>query len=150
MKNLILILALTFCSFYSIAQSFKLVHDHSTIQVENIDRSVEFYKDILNLKEIDTPWPENTIIRFLETGKNQQLHIAKVPDFGDIKTNKVLHIAFAIQDFDAYLNFLNERGIKYSNFAGESKKTQLRPDGVRQIYFQDPDGYWIEINDAEH
>jgi catechol 2,3-dioxygenase-like lactoylglutathione lyase family enzyme len=45
---------------------------------------------------------------------------------------------------------LNENDIKYSNFREESKKIQIRPDGVRQIYFQDPDGYWIEINDAKH
>ncbi len=61
MKNLILILTLVFSSFYSIAQSFNLEHDHSTIQVENIDKSVEFYKGILNLKKVDTPWPENKI-----------------------------------------------------------------------------------------
>jgi lactoylglutathione lyase len=24
-----------------------------------------------------------------------------------------------------------------------------RVDGVKQIYFKDPDGYWIEINDAK-
>ena len=23
----------------------------------------------------------------------------------------------------------------------------VRPDGVHQLYFQDPDGYWIEVND---
>ncbi len=40
------------------------------------------------------------MIRFLETGKNQQLHIAqvKVDDYGDVKVNKVLHIAFAVND----------------------------------------------------
>jgi catechol-2,3-dioxygenase len=26
----------------------------------------------------------------------------------------------------------------------------VRPDGVKQIYFQDPEGYWIEINDDKH
>jgi lactoylglutathione lyase len=25
---------------------------------------------------------------------------------------------------------------------------QVRSDGVKQIFVQDPDGYWIEINDA--
>jgi len=152
MKKLILLLTLIFSSFYSNAQSFELKHDHSTIQVENIDISVEFYKDILNLKELDTPWPEYKLIRFFETGKNQQLHIAEaqVDKYGDIKVNKVLHLAFAVKDFDGYLEYLNQKGIEYSNFAGESKKTQSRPDGVRQIYFQDPDGYWIEINDANH
>ena len=92
------------------------------------------------------------MIRFFETGNNQQLHIGQVnvDDYGDVKVNKVLHIAFAVNDFDGYLIYLNEKGINYSNFAGESKKAQTRPDGVRQIYFQDPDGYWIEINDAKH
>ncbi len=152
MRNLILILTLIFSSFYSNAQSFSLEHDHSTIQVENIDKSVEFYKDILNLKEVDTPWPEYKLIRFFETGKNQQLHIAQalIDKYGDVKVNKVLHLAFAVKDFDEYLKYLNEKGINYSNFAGESKKIQTRPDGVRQIYFQDPDGYWIEINNANY
>jgi catechol 2,3-dioxygenase-like lactoylglutathione lyase family enzyme len=152
MKNLILILTLVFSSFYSNAQSFSLEHDHSTIQVENIDKSIEFYKGILKLKEITTPWPNNKLIRFLKTGENQQLHIAQeqVNNFGDVKVNKILHLAFAVKDFDAYLKFLDKKGINYSNFAGESKNLQTRPDGVRQIYFQDPDGYWIEINDANH
>jgi len=152
MKDLILIITLVFSSFCSNAQSFSLKHDHSTIQVEDINKSVVFYKDILHLKEIASPWPENKMIRFFETGNNQQLHIGQVnvDDYGDVKVNKVLHIAFAVNDFDGYLIYLNEKGINYSNFAGESKKAQTRPDGVRQIYFQDPDGYWIEINDAKH
>tara|TARA_R110000868_G_scaffold1389_10_gene10744 strand:+ start:3320 stop:3502 length:183 start_codon:yes stop_codon:yes gene_type:complete len=25
-----------------------------------------------------------------------------------------------------------------------------RPDGVKQIYLQDPDGYWIEVNSAKY
>ena len=152
MKNLILILTLVFSSFYSNAQSFSLEHDHSTIQVENIDKSVEFYKNVLKLEEMETPWPENKMIRFLETGKNQQLHIAQVSvdNFGEVKVNKVLHLAFAVSDFDSFLKYLKEKGVDYSNFNAESSKIQTRPDGVRQIYFQDPDGYWIEVNDAKH
>jgi catechol 2,3-dioxygenase-like lactoylglutathione lyase family enzyme len=152
MKYLMLILALVFSSFYSNAQTFTLQHDHSTIQVKDIDKSIKFYKDILQLKETPSPWPENKMIRFVETGSNQQLHIAQVniEDFGEIKVNKVLHLAFAVKDFDGYLEYLRGKGIEYSNFAEESKRIQTRPDGVRQIYFEDPDGYWIEINDAKH
>ncbi|NGX84315.1 VOC family protein [Aequorivita sp. KMM 9714] len=152
MKRLILLLALTFSSLNASAQSFELKHDHSTIQVENIDISAKFYKNILNLRELDTPWPEYKLIRFFDTGTNQQLHIAQaqVDKYGDIKINKVLHLAFAVNNFDGFLEHLKEKGIEYSNFAGESEKIQSRPDGIRQIYFQDPDGYWIEINDAKH
>jgi lactoylglutathione lyase len=150
MKHLILLLVIVLSSCYSFAQSFSLVHDHSTIQVKDIDQSVEFYTTILNLEPIPTPWPENKMIKFLQTGNHQQLHIAQVDDFGEVKVNKVLHLAFAVNNFDAYLNFLKKKGIKYSNFSEENSKVQTRPDGVRQIYFQDPDGYWIEINDAKH
>jgi catechol 2,3-dioxygenase-like lactoylglutathione lyase family enzyme len=152
MKNLILILTLVFSSYYSNAQYFSLEHDHSTIQVENIDKSVEFYKNILKLEETETPWPENKMIRFFKTGKNQQLHVAQasVDIFGEVKVNKVLHLAFAVNDLDSFLRYLKEKGVNYSNFSEESNKTQTRPDGVRQIYFQDPDGYWIEVNDAKH
>jgi catechol 2,3-dioxygenase-like lactoylglutathione lyase family enzyme len=150
MKNYILILALFFSCLYSYAQSFSLEHDHSTIQVKNIDKSVEFYNGILNFMEVNTPWPNNKMIRFFDTGNNQQLHIAQVDTYGEVKVNKVLHLAFATNDFDAFLRYINEKGVNYSNFNGESKRIQKRPDGVRQIYIQDPDGYWIEINDAKH
>ena len=39
-------------------------------------------------------------------------------------------------------------GIAYENWAGEKSAVTKRVDGVQQIYFQDPDGYWIEVNDA--
>ena len=57
------------------------------------------------------------------------------------KINKVLHLAFGTKDFEGYLKYLNEQGIKYFNFNEEQNKIQIRPDGVRQIYFQDPDRY---------
>ena len=62
----------------------------------------------------------------------------------------VLHIAYAVKEYDGYFCFLNKKGIAYSNFSGERKKIWIRPDGVKHVYFQDPDGYWIEINDANH
>ena len=39
--------------------------------------------------------------------------------------------------------------IPYSDWPGAAHTVNHRDDGVRQIYFQDPDGYWIEINDAK-
>jgi len=149
-KNLILTLAIVLSYNYSNAQLFTLEHDHSTIQVEDIEQSAKFYAGILNLKELETPWPENQMIRFFETGKNQQLHIAQVDNYGDIKVNKVLHLAFAVKDFNGYLKYLSEHNISYFNFNGEVNEVQQRPDGVRQIYLLDPDSYWIEINDAKH
>ncbi len=150
MKSFLLMLSIVLVSFNADAQSLQLEHDHSTIQVRDIDRSVAFYKGVLKLKELETPWPENNMIRFFATGNNQELHIAQVDGYGEIQINKVLHLAFATNNFDQYLGYLDENEVVYTNFDGESKKIQVRPDGVRQIYLQDPDGYWVEINDAKH
>ncbi|MEX0600181.1 MAG: VOC family protein [Rhodothermales bacterium] len=67
-----------------------------------------------------------------------------------IEPDKNAHLALAVHDFDAYLRFLREQGVAYEDFPGSSTGPQVRPDGVRQIYLQDPDGNWIEINDAAH
>jgi catechol 2,3-dioxygenase-like lactoylglutathione lyase family enzyme len=69
---------------------------------------------------------------------------------GAIEPNKDVHLAFAVSEFDAYLKFLSDHGVVYGTFAGRSDVAQVRPDGVRQIFFQDPDGNWIEVNDAVH
>jgi lactoylglutathione lyase len=39
--------------------------------------------------------------------------------------------------------------IAYRNFNGDGK-INTRVDGVREIYLQDPDGSWIEVNDAKY
>jgi lactoylglutathione lyase len=150
MKTNIIILALIFFSYASSSgQTFNLQLDHTTILVSDLETSSNFYKNILLLTEIETPWGVIKWGKFFSISNNQQLHLAKV-DADSIKLNKWLHIAFTVQDFDAYLRFLTEKGIEYGNFAGDSKEPQIRPDGVKQIYFQDPDGYWIEINDRQH
>ena len=44
----------------------------------------------------------------------------------------------------------NAVGARHKNWRGRPCHNSLhvRQDGIRQIYFQDPDGHWIEINDA--
>jgi lactoylglutathione lyase len=46
------------------------------------------------------------------------------------------------------LTRLEQHGVTYVSVAGQAKDITVRADGIRQIYFQDPDGHWIEINDA--
>jgi len=44
---------------------------------------------------------------------------------------------------------LNKANVAFSNLKGDSRTTNTRIDGVKQLYLQDPDGYWIEVNDAK-
>lgn len=149
MKYIIFVIAFSSSFTTCFGQNFNLHLDHSTILVKNLEVSSDFYMNIIHLKELETPWGVNPSIRFFSIGENQQLHLAHV-ETDSIKLNKVVHMAFTVQNFDEYLLFLNNNGIDYKNFAGNSMEPQLRPDGVKQIYFQDPDGYWIEINNAKY
>jgi catechol 2,3-dioxygenase-like lactoylglutathione lyase family enzyme len=69
------------------------------------------------------------------------------PD-AEIKTNKAVHFALSAADFRSFVLFLNELDIPYTDWRDTPKKDYIRKDGIRQVYFQDPDGYWIEVNDA--
>jgi catechol 2,3-dioxygenase-like lactoylglutathione lyase family enzyme len=41
---------------------------------------------------------------------------------------------------------LKKEHIPFSDWPGEPNKITTRADGIQQVYFQDPDGYWIEVN----
>lgn len=149
MKFLTLLISLIIGSAPATAQeAFDLRFDHTTILVSDLDRSAEFYENILHLEPLETPWGPAAPIRFFSLGGSRQLHVGLVDR--RIEPDKNLHLAFAILNFDGYLRFLMEKGVSYTNFPGSSSDPQVRPDGVRQIYLQDPDGNWIEINDAAH
>ena len=57
-----------------------------------------------------------------------------------------MHFALTISDFDTFIKSLDARKIAYSDWPGMPGKINLRADGIKQVYFQDPDGYWIEVN----
>jgi lactoylglutathione lyase len=52
-----------------------------------------------------------------------------------------------VASIDDFIANLKKNNIEYENWAGEKNTVTKRVDGIKQIYFRDPDGYWIEIND---
>jgi lactoylglutathione lyase len=144
MKKHLLALAILF-SLVSVAAAQSPVFNHLALFVTDLQKSSDFYEKVLQLKKIDDPFKDgkHTWFKITEHG---QLHVisgaaAIVPH--DISGHLSFSVA-SLADFTAHLDQLN---IKYGNFSSEPKKIQLRPDGVKQVYFQDPDGYWIEVND---
>lgn len=128
-----------------LAQSMSPVFDHTTRHVRDLQKSGEFYDKVLQLKRIPDPFKDNNHIWY-RIGPHEQLHVvgkaAEVP-----QQDKELHFAFHVASVDAFRAHLDKMQVKYSDFKGEDGKVTNRPDGVHQIYFQDPDGYWIEVND---
>ena len=123
---------------------FSFVFNHIAISVKNVDKSVDFYQRVLQLKEIENT-ASNSKTRWLLLAEGKQLHLIPRPDF-KVKTNKAVHFALATNLINEVKNHLNQLNITYSDWKNTPKKDYVRKDGIEQIYFQDPNGYWIEIN----
>src|ERR1700733_16260069 len=59
------------------------------------------------------------------------------------------HTCFRIASLQDFITRLTKAAIAYEDLQGTPGAITLRPDGIQQIYFRDPDGYWIEMNDAD-
>lgn len=118
--------------------------NHLAISVTDIDRSSAFYKEILNFTEI-TNRSKLEGVRWFDIGNGMELHLISIIK-EPIALNKALHIAFTTTEFDAVIKKLDKAGIEYSDWPGTPNKINMRADGVQQIFFQDPDEYWIEVN----
>ena len=145
-KTTVLIFALIFSVIVrgQDTTSFILTFNHLAISVKDVNRSAEFYKKILNLKEIENR-AKLEGVRWFSTGDGKELHLISIIK-EPIVLNKALHIAFTTSNFDAVIKTLNEMNITYSDWPGNLNKINIRADGIKQIFFQDPDGYWIEVN----
>ena len=120
--------------------------NHIAISVKNVDESIAFYQKVFGLKEIENT-ASNSQTRWLLLAENKQLHIIPRPKL-EVKTNKAVHFALSTSDLDSFIQHLNALNIEYSDWKNTITKDYVRKDGIHQFYIQDPDGYWIEINNA--
>ncbi|MFO7719064.1 MAG: VOC family protein [Gillisia sp.] len=147
MKRIFFLFCLGLLSFPAFAQQFELKYHHTALLVSDLDKSADFYGGVLQLKEIEVPY-SNPVLRWFSLGEDLQLHLIQDTMEG-IKLHKAIHIALNVSNFDAFVNYLEENKVPYSDWLGEAGKVAIRGDGVKQVYVQDPDAHWIEINDAD-
>ena len=128
------------------AQSKKGALNHIALSVVNLKTSTDFYINVVQLDTIPEPFHDNKHTWF-NIGPKSHLHIiesAKEKTAHDKNT----HLCFTVPSVDEFAARLDKMKVPFVNWAGESRQITKRVDGVKQIYFQDPDGYWLEINDA--
>jgi catechol 2,3-dioxygenase-like lactoylglutathione lyase family enzyme/ketosteroid isomerase-like protein len=148
-KKLLLIHSLVFCTILAHAQTpaeFQVSFNHMAFPVKNLQASVDFYTHVLHLKEI-TNRTTKPNIRWLSLGDGKELHlISEVNE--PVTVNKAVHLALSTANIQEVVSHLKERKIAFSDWAGIPNTLNTRADGVKQIYFQDPNGYWIEVNNG--
>lgn len=118
--------------------------NHIALSVQDVAQSIAFYQKVFQLKEIKNTASDSKT-RWLSIDERTQLHLIPRPN-AEIKTNKAVHFALAVADLHSFVQHLKELKIAYSDWLGTPHKDYIRKDGIQQVYFQDPNGYWIEIN----
>lgn len=121
--------------------------NHIAFYVRDLKVTTDFYLNTIGLEQIPEPFKDGRHSWFL-IGPKTHLHIIS----GATETLpkiKNAHLCFTVPSVDAFVARLVKAKITYENLLGQKGAITLRPDGVKQIYFQDPDGYWLEINDAK-
>lgn len=120
--------------------------NHIAVHVSDLDASMDFYAQIVGLQEIEEPFKDG-LHAWYDIGSGAALHLIESQNT-PTSHSKVNHLCFSLEDMDAFIETLKETSYPFESWEGEKSKITNRVDGVRQIYIQDPDGYWLEINDA--
>ncbi|MGC2130909.1 MAG: VOC family protein [Candidatus Aquilonibacter sp.] len=118
---------------------------HTSIFVNNMDESIDFYTNKLGLKLLDGPfhYPGNADMAFV--GSDWNAYIELVYDLEEHPPysigNRYEHLAIeADGELEPYIAQLRERGVKILKDAYKS------PSGTRAIAFiEDPNGIPVEV-----
>lgn len=112
---------------------------HNNINVLDLDKSINFYKEALGLVETKRYEPSNGEFKLVYLGDNTTEHLLELTWLSNHKEpynlgENEFHLAFIVDDFEAALLKHKEMNcVCYENLE-------------MGIYFiTDPDGYWLEI-----
>ena len=147
MKKILLFFTVSLAFSFSQAQEKKPMLNHIAFFVKDLQVSTNFYRDIIGLDTIPEPFHDGKHTWF-SVGPKSHLHIIS----GETKTivrEKTSHVCFSISDMDGFIAKLKKAGIPYEDWAGNKQSVTNRVDGVKQIDLTDPDGFWLEVNDAK-
>lgn len=123
----------------------KTVINHIAFYVVDLQKSTDFYKDALQLEMIPEPFKDGKHSWF-SIGDQAQLHLIQGAA-KKVSHDKNTHLCFSLASVDDFIKRLDMLKIDYENWNGDPNEKTVRVDGINQVYFQDPDGYWIEVND---
>ncbi|MDA0347010.1 MAG: VOC family protein [Verrucomicrobia bacterium] len=114
--------------------------NHTAIHVADVERSVAFYRDVLQLKEIGRP-NFNFAGAWFQIGPDQELHLI-CKEGGSYTVPLERHTAYRVPDMAQAKAHLDSLGITYEG-------PRFRPDGPLQLFLNDPDGHVVELTQLD-
>ena len=127
--------------------TIKFSFNHLALSVKDVNRSAEFYATVLKLPEIVNRTKIEGI-RWFALADGKELHLISIIKKKFI-INKAIHMGLSTKSFDEFVKRLTASKIVFSDWPGKANTVNIRTDGIKQIFFQDPDGYWVEVNNVE-
>jgi glyoxylase I family protein len=125
---------------------------HVSITVRDLERSRQFYRDILCLEAIERP-PFSFAGAWFAVGPTQQVHLI-VHEGATFRGEKGVdtrdgHFAIRVDSYRETVEFLKSKGYREDAPELDLFKMRLQPHataGFPQIYILDPDRNMVEIN----
>ena len=118
---------------------------HTRYRVNDLEKTVNFYKDVLGLEEIRRhKSPRGSELVFLKTpGSEELIEICSYPASGPVVVGPDLtHLAFEIDDLEAFAKQAAAKGYPLSD--GPTTSTS----GSVFAFIDAPEGYEIELIQA--
>ncbi len=115
---------------------------HTRYRVNDLERTVDFYKKVLGLDEVRRhKSPRGSELVFLKAADSEELiEICNFPAGGAVQVQPDLtHLAFEVESLEKFGKHLATLGIQYSD------GPHLKPDGGGIAFIDAPEGYEIEL-----
>lgn len=128
---------------------------HVSIPVSDVERSRAFYRDVLQLEEIERPPFDFPGVWF--AAGDGALHLIgepRAPTYRDGKPidTRDVHFAVRVENFRETLAFFESLGYSADHDPADARAMIVQPHataGFPQIYILDPDRHVIEVNAAK-
>jgi len=111
--------------------------NHVALHVADVEKSCEFYRDVLKLERMSRPaftFPG----AWFRLGVNQELHLIGERGEPVASSNRGNHFALQVGELDSWEQHFQKLGTDF-------RPRKSRPDGAWQVFLRDPDGHVIEL-----
>jgi catechol 2,3-dioxygenase-like lactoylglutathione lyase family enzyme len=112
--------------------------NHFTILTNDLDKTLEFYNDLLGLVPGDRP-PLPFPGAWLYAGEQAVLHVIAGRQLPANAAGVIDHMAFSAENLIETVNKLEARGLEYA-------LRQVTPKDPWQLFFHDPSGAKVELD----